>query len=296
MWVAVPRVFEWYASDHLARPNGCRTRLPHPSEDGRVYAGWGPTVGVQCRGCRASLEKPGDYCLRCDTANAAGVVAEFEPDRARLTMLTDATVESFDDPTETTAFVGRTTVTTVPDTGERTERMQLRNFAGRVADEIRRKRPETVYAAGERAPLRETRAQLHHEFYRVPDDEPVAAVLRRRGEPALETVDAAPAEKLGGSHTTLIGERDGKRAIRTVAEYPHVKKIIPGPIDAGGEGSQSGLRAKVTRADEHGNVRLLLRDGSSVQENRVVTTAGDRTTGERVRDALNDALSDAELA
>jgi hypothetical protein len=51
----------------------------------------------------------------------------------------------------------------------------------------------------------------------------------------------------------------------------------------------------VTRADRHGNVRLLLRDGSSVQENRVVTTAGDRETGERVREALNDALADDEL-
>jgi hypothetical protein len=80
-----------------------------------------------------------------------------------------------------------------------------------------------------------------------------------------------------------------------VAEHPHVKKIVPGPIDAGGKGSQSGLRAKVTRADGNGNVRLLLRDGSSVQENRIVTTAMDRETGERVRDDLNDALAAAEL-
>ena len=252
---------------------------------------------VNCRGCRQELEKPGDYCLQCDTANAMTVVVLFEPERATLTLLTDDDVESFEDPHETAAVIAETTITTVPDTGDpETERAYLRNFAGRVADEIRRKRPETVYAAGERAPLRETRAQLHYDFYRVPDDEPVAAVLRRRGTPALETVETPPAEKIGGSHSTLIGERDGRRAIRTVAEYPHVKKIVPGPIDAGGQGSQSGLRAKVTRADEHGNVRLLLRDGSSVQENRVVTTAGDRTTGERVRDALNDALADAELA
>lgn len=252
---------------------------------------------MNCRGCRVALEKPGDYCLQCETTNADSVVVTFEPDRATITLLRDESVGTFDDPHETDAVVGETTVTTVPDIGgERTERAYLRNFAGRVADEIRRKRPETVYAAGERDPLRETRAQLHHEFYRVPEDDPVAAVLRRRGSPALETVEAAPSEKIGGSHTTLIGERDGKRAIRTIAEYPHVKKIIPGPIDAGGQGSQAGLRAKVTRADEHGNVRLLLRDGSSVQENRVVTTAGDRATGERVRDALNDALTDAELA
>ena len=51
----------------------------------------------------------------------------------------------------------------------------------------------------------------------------------------------------------------------------------------------------MTRADEHGNVRLLVRDGSSVQENRIVTTAGDRDTGERVRDDLNAALDDEDL-
>ncbi|MFC6736602.1 DUF2103 domain-containing protein, partial [Halolamina salina] len=50
---------------------------------------------------------------------------------------------------------------------------------------------------------------------------------------------------------------------------------------------------KATRAGESGNVRLLIRDGSSVQENRVVTTAMDRETGERVREALNEALVEA---
>jgi hypothetical protein len=51
----------------------------------------------------------------------------------------------------------------------------------------------------------------------------------------------------------------------------------------------------VTRADANGNVRLLVRDGSSVQENRIVTTASDRDTGERVREDLNDALVEADL-
>jgi hypothetical protein len=84
-------------------------------------------------------------------------------------------------------------------------------------------------------------------------------------------------------------------AVRTVAAHPHVKKVIPGPISAGGSGSRSGLRAKATRADENGNVRLLVRDGSSVQENRVVTTAGSREMGERVRDDLDASLADAGL-
>jgi len=238
---------------------------------------------MHCRRCGNPLEKPGDYCLTCNTANCDAVVAVFAADRATLTFLDDEDV------------LGETTVTTIPESNDETKVVQLRNFAGLVADEIRRKRPETVYAAGERAPLRETRAQLHHEFYRVSDDDPVQRVLDTRGERALEVVDIPPAEKLGGSHSTLIGGRRGRRAIGVVAGHPHVKKVIPGPIDAGGTGSRTGLRAKVTRADGNGNVRLLLRDGSSVQENRIVTTAMNRETGERVRDDLNEALREDGL-
>lgn len=254
---------------------------------------------MNCRRCGTPLRKPGDYCLTCNTANADAVVVEFEDDRARLAMLDEDEV------------VGETTVTTRPESDEQLTQIQLRNFAGRVADEIRRKRPETVYAAGERDPLRETRAQVHHEFYRVPDAKagaggdgesdrggasPVVSwVLDRRGDRALEVVETPPREKIGGSHSTLIGDRKGRKAVSTVANHPHVKKIVPGPIDAGGTGSRTGLRAKATRAGTNGNVRLLLRDGSSVQENRIVTTAMDRETGERVREDLNEALRDAEL-
>ncbi|WP_435360619.1 DUF2103 domain-containing protein [Haloarchaeobius sp. DFWS5] len=237
---------------------------------------------MQCRQCATGLEKPGDYCLTCHTANCDAVVLDVDRDRATLTFLDDEDV------------VGETTVTTMPESGEETGVVELRNYGGRIADEIRRKRPETVYAAGDRAVIQEVRAQSHHEFYRVRDDgdDPVAAVLDRLGEPALEVVDIPPREKIGGSHSTLIGGRDGQKVIRTVADHPHVKKVIPGPIDAGGSSSRGSVRAKVTRADEHGNVRLLIREGSSVQENRVVTTASDREMGERVRDDLNEVLDE----
>jgi hypothetical protein len=253
---------------------------------------------MDCRQCASPLERPGDYCLVCRTPNADAVVLELDRDRATLTMLDDESV------------VGETHVTTTPEDGDETGVVELRNFAGRIADEVRRKRPEEVYATGDRDVLRATRNQLHHEFYRIKDssgggdsggdssgsdDDPVESVLARRGDRALEVVEATAAEKLGGSHSTLIGDRAGRTAIQTVAGHPHVKKIIPGPIDAGGSGSRSGVRAKATRADENGNVRMLLRDGSSVQENRVVTTAMDRETGERVREDLNDALSEAGL-
>ncbi len=239
---------------------------------------------MHCSRCGTELRKPGDYCLTCRTENCDAVVLDLDRDRAELTMLDEETV------------LASTTLTTTPEDGEETGVVELRNFAGRIADETRRKRPETVYAAGNREVLRATRRQLHYEFYRVREGDPVAAALETRGERALAVDERPPAAKIGGTHSTLIGGRDGRRAVQTVAGHPHVKKIVPGPIDAGGTGSQSGLRAKATRADENGNVRLLIRDGSSVQENRVVTTARDRETGERVRADLNDALDEAELA
>ncbi|MDQ2049155.1 DUF2103 domain-containing protein [Natronolimnohabitans sp. A-GB9] len=249
---------------------------------------------MECRHCASPLEKPGDFCLVCRETNTEAIVLEVGRDRATLTMLAadgdeDTAVAGNDDP-----ILGETTITTTPEDGEN-EVVELRNFAGLIGDEIRRKRPEEVYAGGERVVIQAIREDIHHPFYRVEDDDPVEAVLERRGDRALDVVDTPPAEKIGGSHSTLIGGRTGMRAIQTVAEHPHVKKVIPGPIDAGGKGSQSGLRAKVTRADDGGNVRMLLRDGSSVQENRVVTTARDREMGEHIREDLNDVLTDAEF-
>jgi len=238
---------------------------------------------MDCRRCGTPLRKPADYCLVCDTANCDAVVAACDRDHATLTFLDDEDV------------VGRTDVTTVPEEGGETGVVELRNFAGRIADEIRRKRPEDVFVAGDHDVIRAVRADLHYEVYRVPREDPVESVLDRRGDRSLDVVDEPAKEKIGGRHSTLIGDRDGQRAIRTVADHPNVKKVIPGPIDAGGSGSRTGVRAKVTRADDNGNLRLLVRDGSSVQENRVVTTAMDRETGERVRADLNDALADAEL-
>ena len=240
---------------------------------------------MECRQCASSLDRPGDYCLVCRTANADTVVLELERDRATVTALLDEDV------------VGARTITTTPEDADDGEAnvVELRNFAGLIADEVRRKRPEEVYVTGDRDVVAAVRSQLHYPFYRVEAENPVEHVVERRGEPALEVVEASLSEKLGGSHSTLVGGRAGKRALETVAAHPHVKKVIPGPIDAGGSGSRSGVRAKATRAGENGNVRLLIRDGSSVQENRVVTTARERRLGETVREDLNEALREADL-
>ncbi|SDC17835.1 DUF2103 domain-containing protein [Natrinema hispanicum] len=250
---------------------------------------------MECRHCASPLEKPGDYCLVCRDANTEAIVLEAARDRATITMLAGDDETHGDEPADPDEqILGETTITTTPEDGEN-EPTELRNFAGLIGDEIRRKRPEEVYAGGTRDVIRAVRETIHYPFYRVDDADPVEAVLERRGNRALDVVETPPAEKIGGSHTTLIGGRTGMEAIHAVAGHPHVKKVIPGPIDAGGKGSQSGMRAKVTRADDGGNVRMLLRDGSSVQENRVVTTARDREMGERIRADLNDVLAEAEF-
>jgi hypothetical protein len=239
---------------------------------------------MQCRQCASPLDRPGDYCLVCRTTNAEAVVLELARGRTTVTAVADGTV------------VGSRTVTTIPEEESEQESAELRSFAGQIADEIHRKRPEEVYATGNREVLRAVRAQVHYTFYRIDAEDPVQHVLDGDGEAPLEVVEASVAEKLGGAHSTLIGGRNAKQALEVVAAHPHVKKIVPGPIDAGGSSSRTGVRAKATRADGSGNVRLLVRDGSSVQENRIVTTASERTLGERVREDINDALADAELA
>ncbi|MFW5965269.1 MAG: DUF2103 domain-containing protein [Halodesulfurarchaeum sp.] len=238
---------------------------------------------MDCRRCGAALDRPGDYCLSCESANADAVVVEIEKRRARLTMLYE------------TSVLGVTEIPTTPEHEQTLTAVHRRNYAGLIADEIRRKRPEAVYVTGDRTVVRELAAQIHYSIYRVPADEPVQSVLDRRTEADLEVIDRPPAEKIGGAHSTVIGGRSGQLAIRTVAGHPNVKKVVPGPIDAGGSSSRTGTRAKVSRADDNGNLRLVVRDGSSVQENRVVTTAGTREAGERIRLDLNEALTEADL-
>ncbi len=234
---------------------------------------------MECRRCASSLERPGDYCLACNTSNADAVLVEIEPTRALVVAALDGEV------------VSERVVKTAAHDEDPEREVALRNLVGRAADEVRRKRPDDVYVRGEREMVQRLRGELAASVSRVADDASYDKVFADADE-TLKVVDADPAEKIGGSHSTLIGGRDGRRAVRHVAGYGHVKKIIPGPIDASGRGSQDGFAAKVTRADGNGNLRLLLRDGSSVQENRVVTTARDRETGERVRQELNDTLAD----
>jgi hypothetical protein len=95
--------------------------------------------------------------------------------------------------------------------------------------------------------------------------------------------------KLGGDHTTIIGGRKGRRLIQRIASEEEIKKIIPGIIKVG-MSPKGGLRAKFLRPDERGNLRLLLREGSSVQEIFIVTKASSFKEGEEIAKKLEKYL------
>lgn len=221
------------------------------------------------------MARPGDYCLVCHTGNTDTVVLELGRERSTVYAALDGGV------------VGERVVTTVPEEGERSRPVELRNYAGLIVDEIRRKRPGEVYGWGDREVMDLVRRKLHYE---VQNTDSLEEALGDDAE-VLDEVDVDPGDKISGRHSTLIGESVGREALKEVARNPYVKKIVPGPISSGGR-SRGGFDAKTTRADSNGNLRLLLRHGSAVQENRVITTATDRESGERISEEVNEELED----
>ncbi len=98
--------------------------------------------------------------------------------------------------------------------------------------------------------------------------------------------------KLGGTHTTIIGGRAGKKLIKLVSQHPEIKKVIPSVISVKGIAG-GNLTGKVLRSDARGNLRLLLSEGRSFQEIRLVTTVGTAEEGDRIMNELNEILKTA---
>jgi hypothetical protein len=98
--------------------------------------------------------------------------------------------------------------------------------------------------------------------------------------------------KLGGSHTTIIGGRAGKKLVKLVSQHSEIKKVIPSVISVKGIAGGS-LTGKILRSDARGNLRLLLSEGRSFQEIRLVTTVGTAEEGDRIMNELNEILRTA---
>ncbi len=96
----------------------------------------------------------------------------------------------------------------------------------------------------------------------------------------IKTVDTRPEDKIHGAHSTIIGGREGYSLILKIARSPYVKKIVPGVIESSGVAAGGGVRLKMTRCDDKGNIKALLIDGATVQQIHVITTASNKEEGE----------------
>ncbi|MCS7122048.1 MAG: DUF2103 domain-containing protein [Archaeoglobaceae archaeon] len=171
---------------------------------------------------------------------------------------------------------------------------------GVLADKIYERRVEDVYvSSNSEALIHEIKNELENSFpfNVIATDlfesrevfferlEKRLKVLRK-----LETVNIRPENKIMGHHSTIIGGKDGYRLVLKIAENPYVKKVVPGVIEAG-KSSRGGVRIKLTRCDENGNIRALLVEGSTVQQLFVITTASCKEEGEEILKTISYSLS-----
>jgi len=106
---------------------------------------------------------------------------------------------------------------------------------------------------------------------------------------SLKKVNTKAEKKVHGSHSTIIGGREGMKLVYKLASSEYVKKIVPGVIENKGTVS-GGIRLKVTRSDEKGNIKALLIDGATVQKLHVITTASNKEEGEEILKILRSLI------
>lgn len=96
--------------------------------------------------------------------------------------------------------------------------------------------------------------------------------------------------RFSGKHKTVIGGREGLEIVGRLLSHSKVKRVIFGRIEAKGSRTGHGLRFKITRIDERGNLRAILSYGSSNREILIITTASNKEEGEIIAKELIDFL------
>lgn len=234
---------------------------------------------MRCDVCERELQEPADYCLECDTRNCEAVYVETDGKNADVTFL------------DTDSVFGTSKLKWNDSENSETERVLERNFVGRIVDIIRRKKPQYIYINSDSNRIRALRSQFPDPeiFIFKSGSHPIDDIQDHMSTKGLETVEEDPMDKLGGSHTTVIGGRSGESVITSIASCAFVKKVIPGPIDGGGN-SGGGFRSDLTRSDSSGNIKVLIKEGGTVQTIRVVTTAPNRESASIVEDRIEELI------
>lgn len=241
----------------------------------------------KCKGCGSEIYISG-YCPFCGYAPLAAAV--YLADRLLLTFI-------FREGADFTMSFKRYADPDEPELSGVSER----NLFERVAEEIHFRRVSRIFVSAINESGRDYCGRMLRRFALSPFELVLTDVFQNplefvgkvrthvRAVDGLERVDAEAEQKIGGAHSTVIGGREGLRLLHALASSPYVKKIVPGVIENAGIAG-GGIRLKLTRCDERGNIRALLIDGASVQQIYVITTAASREQGEEVLRELRSLL------
>ncbi len=242
----------------------------------------------RCRNC-GSEEHISGYCPFCGYAPVAAAI--YLADRLFLTFIfREGKDVAF-------SFKRYAEVADEPELSGVSER----NLFERVAEEIHFRRVSRVFVSATQEAERNYCGEMLKKFALSPVELILTDVFQTPQEfvdrvkshvqavEGLEKVNIDAEEKIRGAHSTVIGGREGMKLLTSLASSPYVKKIVPGVIENAGV-SGGGVRLKLTRCDERGNIRALLIDGASVQQIYVITTAADRKQGEEVMRELKSVV------
>ncbi len=231
--------------------------------------------------CGNPLPSPTAYCLYCGRRNALSC-GLYVSSKVYL------------------VFIGKLVETLSFKVYEEEE--SVRNLFEVVAERVHERRVEEVYVCGEdekaidfgfenlrRYSLSDLKIYLTQPMKFEEFVSKLKDFVTKKGE--LKKVNIPPDEKIQGSHSTVIGGRQGRGFLHRVACCEFVKKIVPGVITGGASSLGGGVRFKITRCDEKGNLRALLIDGSSVQEIYIITTAKNKEQGEIILKMLRSVSS-----
>ncbi len=238
---------------------------------------------MRCPNCFAELPSPTAYCLHCGSRNALGCGLFIADNRIHL------------------FFIGKHAEETISFRLYEEEE-SVRNTFEIIAERIHERRVDEVYISGISEELIEKASEMLKRVALSPISVTITNPFQSAEEffkhliehvrtaKELKKVDIKPEEKIHGAHSTIIGGREGLKLIHKIATSEFVKKIVPGVIEAKGSALGGGVRFKLTRCDDRGNIRGLLIDGATVQEIHVVTTAGNKEEGEVILKILRGLL------
>lgn len=235
---------------------------------------------MKCRNCESELEHAGDYCMVCNKVNTH-LLGVYIDEVAHLFCFYGK------------EYVGEEIVKLLrfEDGDEIEKQIAYRNSVELISEAIHRKRPKKVIVSGinPKEILQLWNAEVYYTDEFESAEEFKKALKEYLTEREIERVNIKPEKKIGGRHTTVIGGRRGWRVLLEIASSPYVKKIIPCAIEVSKK-SGEGFQYKIQKPDIKGNLRVLLREGSTVQEIRIITTAYDEMTGEKVRKEIKHRI------